>query len=313
MDSIRHPLNPLDVKARGSMDTLRGRFVAFLPNLFTLSSVFCGFYSLTFSTRGGAADSDFFYAALAICLAFFFDTFDGRIARMTRTQSELGLQLDSLADVVSFGVAPAMLVYKWALSGLGPVSVFVCGLFAACAAFRLARFNVLTAHHTEPDKYIIGLPVPVAASVIVSLVLAVRTLGSTGPVVQLAILGLVAVLAGMMVSRIRFRSFKGTRINRQSIAVLTLVVSGSLAIAARLSWSYVLLFLVSAYLTLGLAESLALVTRSTLEARRVRRHAARMPLADTDSDPGAEDLETALDELALAPVAVQSSSEARRR
>jgi CDP-diacylglycerol--serine O-phosphatidyltransferase len=293
--------------ASSSMDSVRSRFVAFLPNLFTLSSVFCGFYSLTFSTRGGG-DADFFNAALAICLAFFFDTFDGRIARMTKTQSELGLQLDSLADVVSFGVAPAMLVYKWALSGLGPVSVFVCGLFAACAAFRLARFNVLTANDTVPCKYIVGLPVPVAAAVIVSLVMAIRTLGSTGQTVQLAILGLVAILAGLMVSRIRFRSFKGTRLNRQSVAVLTLVLTGSVAVAAKLSWSFVLLFLVSAYLTLGLFESLALVTRATLEARRARRHGTApvaLALVDTESDPGAADLESALEEMALAPATVR--------
>jgi hypothetical protein len=115
-----------------------------------------------------------------------------------------------------------------------------------------------------------------------------------------------------MVSRIRFRSFKGTRLNRQSIAIFTLVVTGSLAVATRLSWSYVLLFLVSAYLTVGLAESLALVTRSTIEARRVRRRGLHeVALADTESDPGT-DLEDALDELALAPVAaVQSPPDAR--
>src|SRR5579883_1130436 len=108
--------------------SLRRRTIAAIPNLFTLSSVFCCFYSITWSTRGGG-EREFLYAALAICLAYFFDTFDGRVARMTKSQSQLGLELDSLADVVSFGVAPAMLVYKWALSGLGTLGILACGGF----------------------------------------------------------------------------------------------------------------------------------------------------------------------------------------
>jgi CDP-diacylglycerol--serine O-phosphatidyltransferase len=284
---------------------LRRRTIAAIPNLFTLSSVFCGFYSITWSTRGGG-ETEFLYAALAICLAYFFDTFDGRVARMTKSQSQLGLELDSLADVVSFGVAPAMLVYKWALSGMGSAGILVCGAFVACAAFRLARFNVLTADDSVPKKYIVGLPVPVASAVIVSLVLATRKLGPGGNVQELGIMALVAVLSFFMVSKIRFRSFKGTRLNRQSIAVGILVVTGSLAIAAKLSWSHVLLFLASAYLTLGLAEglvSVVAVTRKGLHARRLRRQSAALPLAEIAD----EDAQIA--ELALAPASVRLSSD----
>ena len=86
-----------------------------LPNLFTISGIFCGFFSTTLSAGGGSSEQ-LYQAALAICFGYFFDTFDGRVARLTKTQSQLGMELDSLSDVVTFGVAPAMLVYKWGLS-----------------------------------------------------------------------------------------------------------------------------------------------------------------------------------------------------
>src|SRR5260221_574491 len=114
-----------------------------LPNLFTLSSVFCGFISISLSASGQGG-SDLYQAALAICFGFFFDTADGRVARLTRTQTDLGRELDSLADVVTFGVAPGMLVYKWGLTSFGRWGMFVAGLFVCAGAMRLARFNVLS-------------------------------------------------------------------------------------------------------------------------------------------------------------------------
>src|SRR5690349_9902668 len=115
-----------------------------LPNLFTLASVFCGFFSITLSAGADSSDShsvfSLYEAALAICAGFFFDTFDGRIARLTKTQSVLGLQLDSLADVITFGVAPAMLVYKWGLTKFGLWGIFIAFTFCAAGVMRLARF-----------------------------------------------------------------------------------------------------------------------------------------------------------------------------
>src|SRR5437868_4145147 len=113
-----------------------------LPSLFTVSSIFCGVYSIMLSS-GEASGDNFYRAAVAIFFGNFFDAFDGRVARMTRTQSEFGVELDSLADVITFGVAPAILVYKWALYELGFLGMAIAAVYAACGAIRLARFNVL--------------------------------------------------------------------------------------------------------------------------------------------------------------------------
>src|SRR5512146_2802627 len=144
-----------------------------LPNLFTVSSILLGFYALTLCA-GDATPDELFRAALAIMFAMFFDAFDGRVARMTKTQSDFGVQLDSLADVISFGAAPALLVYKWALAPLGFAGVFISFAFAACGALRLARFNVLAQRsaHGGGGRFFVGLPIPLAAGMIVSLVIA---------------------------------------------------------------------------------------------------------------------------------------------
>src|SRR5205085_3113799 len=138
-----------------------------LPNLFTLSSVFCGFFAITLCAGGQTSIDSLYQAAVAICFAYFFDLADGRVARLTKTQSDLGLQLDSLADVISFGAAPALLVYKWGLTRFGLGGIFIAFLFCGAAALRLARFNVLAMRHdaARPGKFIVGLPVPAAASV----------------------------------------------------------------------------------------------------------------------------------------------------
>ena len=101
-----------------------------LPNLFTVSSIFCGVYSITVSASETAGDS-FYRAAIAIFFGNFFDAFDGRVARMTRTQTDFGVELDSLADVITFGVAPAILVYRWALFGLSTLGIAICAIYAA--------------------------------------------------------------------------------------------------------------------------------------------------------------------------------------
>ena len=143
-----------------------------LPNLFTVSSIFLGFYALVLCA-GDATPAQLYQAALAIFFAMFFDAFDGRVARMTKTQSDFGVQLDSLADVISFGAAPALLVYKWALAPLGFLGMFVSFSFAACGALRLARFNVLAARGDKgSSRFFVGLPIPLAAGTITALVIA---------------------------------------------------------------------------------------------------------------------------------------------
>src|SRR5258708_1066764 len=196
-----------------------------LPNLFTLSSVFCGFISISLSASGHGG-SGLYQAALAICFGFFFDTADGRVARLTRTQTDLGRELDSLADVVTFGVAPGMLVYKWGLTSLGRGGIFIAGLYVCAGAYRLARFNVLSRREEEagqhgPGKYTLGLSIPAAASVLVLMVIATQPLPYR-VLSESFVAGVVLTLSYFMVSRIRFRSFNDLRFNRKTIGLLML-------------------------------------------------------------------------------------------
>ena len=144
-----------------------------LPNLFTVTSIFCGFYALTLCA-GEATPFQLYQAALAIFFAMFFDAFDGRVARLTKTQSQFGVELDSLADVMSFGMVPSLLVYKWALAPLGFWGIFVSFAFCCCGALRLARFNVIAqrSSHGGSSRFFVGLPIPLAAGMIVSMVIA---------------------------------------------------------------------------------------------------------------------------------------------
>jgi CDP-diacylglycerol--serine O-phosphatidyltransferase len=264
-----------------------------LPNLFTLSSVFCGFFSVTLSATGETPEQ-LYQAALAICFGFFFDTFDGRVARLTKTQSQLGMELDSLADVITFGIAPAMLVYKWGLSKFGIWGVFVAFLFVAAGALRLARFNVLSQQHEgKPGKFMIGLPIPAAAAVIVSLVVVNHKVGGSFVYASQASLAvLVVVLSYLMISRIRFRSFKDLTINRRSVSVTCLLVIASVAIAVKLRASFIFVALMSAYIALGLAEEVIFYRRrraEELQARHAAAVRAGAPAAATGVAPPAEE------------------------
>jgi CDP-diacylglycerol---serine O-phosphatidyltransferase len=266
-----------------------------LPNLFTLSSVFCGFFAITLCS--GKADIDSLYqAAIAICFAFFFDLADGRVARLTRTQSNLGLQLDSLADVISFGAAPALLVYKWGLEHFfGRAGVFVAFLFVGAAALRLARFNVLAMQHdaAKPGKFIVGLPVPAAAAVLVSIVVLNHQLGgSFVDVGQVSLALLVTVLSYLMVSRIRFRSFKDLRLSGRTITSgLAILAFTSVALLARLHSAFLFVLLMAAYLGLGLSEEVLFYRRRREEERAAK---TQEPL---EAEGGAKTDEEVLEEL----------------
>lgn len=137
---------------------------AIFPNFVTLLGLFSGFYSIIATLNG-----NYVMAAYATLIAFVFDGLDGKIARMLNASSEFGIQLDSLADLISFGVAPALLVYKWALEPYGRLGWMAAFLFVACAALRLARFNVQAKRIS--NKFFVGLPSPAAAGVVVTSVL----------------------------------------------------------------------------------------------------------------------------------------------
>jgi CDP-diacylglycerol--serine O-phosphatidyltransferase len=190
-----------------------------LPNLITTAGLFCGFYSIVASLRG-----DFLIAAIAVMAANVFDVLDGRIARVTKTTSQFGIQYDSLCDLVAFGVAPGVLVYRWALEPWGTVGWLAAALYVTCAALRLARFNVQTG--SVEKRHFIGLPTPAAAEVIVSTVMLYYFFGGEGATHRHAIvLVMVYGLAGVMVSNIRYFSFKEIDIHRrQPFWVLVAVI-----------------------------------------------------------------------------------------
>jgi len=246
-----------------------------LPNLFTLSSVFCGFVSISLSASGQAG-SDLYQAALAICFGFFFDTADGRVARLTRTQTDLGRDLDSLADVITFGVAPAIMVYKWGLTSFGRMGIFIAGLYVCAGAMRLARFNVLSrreeaAGKTKPGKYTLGLSIPAAASVLVLMVVVAHNAGPYRLISESVAAGVVLALSYLMVSRIHFRSFKDLRLSRKTIE-LALLIAGCWIVVAMNGVDKALIFLVLivAYIVLGVAETMLIMKRRFLEARQER-------------------------------------------
>ncbi len=172
-----------------------------LPNLFTTASLFAGFYSIIASMYGR-----FTPAAVAIIVAWVLDGMDGRMARMTNTTSKFGAEYDSLADLVAFGVAPAILSFVWSLSAYGKWGWLTAFLFVTCGALRLARFNVQI--NTIDKSLFNGLPIPAAAIVVASTVILFHFLGMEGPFNHLAILLAVIALALLMVSNVKYYSFK---------------------------------------------------------------------------------------------------------
>ncbi len=175
--------------------------VYILPNLFTTGNLFCGFWAIV-----SVFQEKFYYAAVAILLASVFDILDGKVARLSGATSKFGVQYDSLADLISFGVAPALLAFSWALRPYGRFGWLAAFLFVVCGALRLARFNVMSA--AGDTKYFKGLPIPAAATMIALTILLYLRLIETGWVKDIVILIMIYVLAFLMVSNIRYVSFK---------------------------------------------------------------------------------------------------------
>ena len=178
----------------------RRKGIHILPSLFTTGNVFCGFYAFV-----AVLNEQFYFAAWAIVAGMIFDGLDGRIARLTKTTSAFGEQYDSLADIITFGMAPAFLAYSWVLKPFGRLGWMAAFLFLLCAALRLARFNV-----TKPEirsEHFIGLPSPASAVVIASIVIAFEDLFATrmNPFIMVMV---VYALAFLMVSNIKYPAFK---------------------------------------------------------------------------------------------------------
>ncbi|MDI1446629.1 CDP-diacylglycerol--serine O-phosphatidyltransferase [Polyangium sp. 6x1] len=257
-----------------------------LPNMITLTSIFCGFDSIrTSATAQGEAD--FYRAALLIVFAMFFDTLDGRVARATKTQSAFGLQIDSLADVVSFGVAPSLLLYQWTLNRFGTLGLVASFMFTACGAIRLARFNVLSTGDdgkpSKPSKYIVGLPIPGAAGILVSLVVASHAAGGILGRAEYAVLMLAVTigLSMLMVSTIRFRSFKDVKLNARTALLVVFMVGSSVVVSLKMQPAFVLVWLLGCYVTMGILESLWHLPRRLRASLLARDSTEPPPAAST--------------------------------
>lgn len=179
----------------------RRRGIYLLPNLFTIAGLFAGFYAIVTAMEGY-----FNYAAVAIFVAMIMDFFDGRVARLTNTQSAFGAELDSLSDMVSFGVAPALVIYSWSLEGLGKLGWLAAFIFTAAGALRLARFN--TQVSIADKRYFQGLPIPAAAGVLASMVWLCVDSEILGDGVSMITAVLAILIAILMVSNVRYYSFK---------------------------------------------------------------------------------------------------------
>ncbi len=248
------------------------RGVYLLPSTLTLGNLFCGFYALI-----AIYNDDYRAAALSIILAEVFDTFDGAVARMTGATSELGIQLDSLADLVSFGVAPALMAYVMALKPFGWIGGLGAFAFAACGAFRLARFNVIT--HVTDKRYFVGLPIPAAAAVVATFVLFMkessavvvygRELVPPEATAAGVLLGMYA-LGFLMVSRLRYRSLKGLEVKKRRPATILTTLLLVLVVVA----SHPTLFLFLGFLAYAVSGPLRVIPAGRRrQAEQTEQHA----------------------------------------
>jgi CDP-diacylglycerol---serine O-phosphatidyltransferase len=248
-----------------NLDLKKTLFV--LPNLVTLGSVFCGVAAIQLVGGSDVTPATLIRASQLILVAMVFDLLDGRVARMTRTQSAFGLQLDSLADVVSFGVAPAMLAYAWGLGNYPNLGLFASFFYVGCGAIRLARFNVLastaTGQPAKPGRYMVGLPIPAAAGMLVSLVMTNPSSVTFFEHNGLAYIpfGIVLALSLLMVSTIPFRSFKDLRFDKATIGLVTFLILTSLLVWQQFRPGSVVVWLLFIYVSMGLMEGVLVAAR----------------------------------------------------
>ena len=197
---------------------LRVRGIYLLPNLFTVGSMFAGFYAIVAAMKGR-----YEAAAIAIFVALIMDGLDGRIARLLHAQSEFGAQLDSLSDMIGFGISPVLVVYSWSLVIMGKPGWLAAFIYSACTALRLARFNVQA---KKVDKsYFQGLPTPPAAALVASIVWVCSSYNVTGESIAFPMTIVVTLLGLLKVSTIRYRSFKDVNLcNRVPFVVILSIV-----------------------------------------------------------------------------------------
>ncbi len=199
---------PTEKKRKGLLDPARRRKgIYILPNLFTAAALFAGFYAIVQGMNG-----KFETACIAIFIAMILDGLDGRVARLTRTQSEFGAEFDSLSDMVSFGAAPALVMYEWALKPMGKWGWVAAFVYCACAALRLARFN--TNIDVVDKKYFQGLPSPAAAAVVTGLIWVLNDYQVHGGDVRWIAWGLTLFAGVTMITNVRYYSGKDINLRR---------------------------------------------------------------------------------------------------
>ncbi len=224
-----------------------------LPNLITTASLFCGFLSVIHAIKG-----NYYFSAWMILLAGIFDAFDGRIARLTRTHSDFGIEYDSLCDLASFGLAPAILVYTWSIHEFKQIGAAAAFLFFVCGALRLARFNVQVSDVEK--KHFQGLPIPMAAYTLSSFVILNYSMNEFDSVLKFLPLILTIGLALLMVSTVPYRNFKKLNFKRKQSFFVLVFLSVLLFVVA--SAPREMIFIISfLYVTMGLVENALQLTR----------------------------------------------------
>lgn len=224
----------------------RGRGIYLLPNAFTTAALFCGFYAIVM-----AMNQRFEHACWAVFIAMILDGLDGRIARLTNTQSEFGAQFDSLADMVSFGAAPALVIYEWSLRGLGKLGWIAAFIYCACAALRLARFN--TNIQVVDKRFFQGLPSPAAAALVIGFIMMM-----IDPDISVSarkvdwVSWCIAVFAGLtMVSNVPFYSFKDINFRKSVPFIAVFLIALVLALLAidppKVLWPIFVVYGLSGY------------------------------------------------------------------
>lgn len=223
--------------------SLKRRSMYLLPNFFTTASLFCGFYAIYAASIGHISLS-----AITIFIAMIMDTLDGRVARITNTQSRFGAGYDSLVDIVSFVIAPSLLVYSWGLQNFNNIGWIASFFYVAATALRLARFNTRTI--VEYDRYFQGLPCTLAAGFITILIWTAYHYGISGPKIWASMAVITSIISALMVSSIRYNSFKNIKIKKNrllSSILIFLVLSICLVVDPKL----LLLGILSVYVLSG--------------------------------------------------------------
>lgn len=220
------------------------------PNWFTSASIFCGFYATMLAAGNDGDPATFYQAGLLIGFAGIFDMLDGRVARMTNSSSEFGVQVDSLADVVSFGVAPAVLVYNWGMHALGKLGIAAAFIFVLCGVFRLARFNCGAADNEE-FEHSKGLTITMAGGTLAAMVMCHAAMGMDFVKHPLLPFAAIVSLAFLMVSNVPYPTTKALKMSRGTKAFAILFLASLVAVSVFYDISFIVLPVMVLYAVSG--------------------------------------------------------------